>query len=118
MDTLLFGPADSCVYLIFVQALLTDFGLAKEFHGNGRSNSLCGTVEYMSPEIILGKGHDKAADWWSVGILLYKMLTGKVRSRVCSLVRFWVYSLVVASSSSLSLGMQKGLDGGRVRVGA
>lgn len=58
--------------------MLTDFGLAKQFDENKRSNSMCGTIEYMSPEIVLGKGHDKAADWWSVGILLFEMLTGKV----------------------------------------
>lgn len=60
--------------------MLTDFGLAKQFDENTRSNSLCGTLEYMSPEIVLGRNHDKAADWWSMGILLFEMLTGKVSS--------------------------------------
>ncbi|GAB4856225.1 Serine/threonine-protein kinase AtPK2/AtPK19 [Ancistrocladus abbreviatus] len=57
--------------------VLTDFGLAKQFQENERSNSMCGTVEYMAPEIVMGKGHDKAADWWSVGVLIFEMLTGK-----------------------------------------
>ncbi|XP_074311933.1 serine/threonine-protein kinase AtPK2/AtPK19-like [Silene latifolia] len=57
--------------------VLTDFGLAKELRENERSNSLCGTVEYMAPEIVLGKGHDKAADWWSVGVLIFEMVTGQ-----------------------------------------
>ncbi|GAB2227215.1 hypothetical protein Droror1_Dr00009028 [Drosera rotundifolia] len=57
--------------------VLTDFGLAKQFQENERSNSMCGTVEYMAPEIVMGKGHDKAADWWSIGVLVFEMLTGK-----------------------------------------
>ncbi|KAM7275714.1 hypothetical protein ACFE04_017580 [Oxalis oulophora] len=57
--------------------MLTDFGLAKEIDESSRSNSMCGTTEYMAPEILMSKGHNKDADWWSVGILLFEMLSGQ-----------------------------------------
>ena len=44
--------------------------MAKKLNANEKAMSFCGTPEYISPEIITGKGQDKSADWWSFGILL------------------------------------------------
>ena len=56
---------------------VTDFGLSKQgINDNHSAQSFCGTPEYLAPEVIDNLGHGKAVDWWSLGAIVFEMLTG------------------------------------------
>jgi len=56
---------------------LTDFGLARLTNPGEKRWTMCGTPEYMAPELFMKSGHDFAVDYWALGILLYELIQGE-----------------------------------------
>jgi len=74
---------------------LTDFGCAKKLRNGERTFTLCGTPEYLAPEILTRSGHDVAVDWWTVGIFLHELLTGT--SPFTAESAFDIYSNIISA---------------------
>ena len=56
---------------------LVDFGFAKHIPNSvDKTWTFCGTPEYMTPEVILNKGHSFSVDYWAIGILIFELISG------------------------------------------
>ena len=68
---------------------LTDFGLSKLLNSsNEKAFTICGTIQYIAPEVFINKGYDKMVDWWSLGCLIYEMFVGKFAFNIKNRTKF------------------------------
>ncbi|XP_058853899.1 ribosomal protein S6 kinase-related protein-like isoform X3 [Acipenser ruthenus] len=89
---------------------LADFGLSRRLERGGKAYTICGTMQYMAPEVLSGGPYNHAADWWSLGILLFSLAAGKFpvsaepdHSSMLRMVRRSEYDMPSTFSPQLSL---------------
>ena len=62
---------------------LTDFGLSKIFKNPlEKAYTICGTPQYLAPEILTNEGYDSTVDWWSLGCVIYELLIGRAPYKI------------------------------------
>ena len=91
-------------------AKVVDFGFAKVVAG--KTYTLCGTPDYLAPEIIQNKGHNCSADWWSFGILVYECMVGNEASDMHALSYLHAFSALMDPCTASRKGGERTLRGG------
>ncbi|XP_035580435.1 ribosomal protein S6 kinase-related protein isoform X4 [Zalophus californianus] len=89
---------------------LTDFGLSRHLPQGTRAYTICGTLQYMAPEVLSGGPYNHAADWWSLGVLLFSLATGKFpvaaeRDHVAMLASVTHYDFEIPASLNQGLSL-------------
>ncbi|KAM7066995.1 ribosomal protein S6 kinase-related protein isoform 4-T4 [Molossus nigricans] len=89
---------------------LTDFGLSRYLPQGARAYTICGTLQYMAPEVLSGGPYNHAADWWSLGVLLFSLATGKFpmaaeRDHVATLASVTHYDSEIPASLTQGLSL-------------
>lgn len=81
---------------------LCDFGFAKKLLPRVKTYTFVGTPEYVAPEIVLNRGHDKSVDYWGLGIFIYEMLVGRTPFRTNDTSYIKTYNLILRGIDNIS----------------
>lgn len=76
---------------------LTDFGVSKLGANEDLAYSFVGTPAYLAPEIVKGFGHSQKVDVWSLGLVLYEMLSGYQPFKFKNKSKFEIFQLIMNS---------------------